>query len=404
MDHLPTSPLAPTPLPQAIPVRGVQFFTSNTGLKYRGRDDLFLALLAEGTVGAGSFTQNQVTGAPVDWTRAALGNGTGPRALIVNAGNANVANGAAGAACCTEVAQGLASTLCLEAGQIWQASTGVIGEALAATPLIEAAQQALTAGEAAPTAAAAACLTTDTFVKMARRPCEIDGQSVTLSGFAKGSGMIQPNMATLLAFAFTDVQIEAEVLQPLHQRAVEATLNAITVDSDSSTSDMALTFATGQGAKISDFKAFEAELTALYQDLAKLVIRDGEGASKFIEITVHGAASRGEAKVLAFAVANSPLVKTTISGGDANWGRILMALGKAGVAFDPQAVTVALGGLPVVAGGARVDPYEESPVTAHLRGQEISLEIEVGTGPGTFRVWTCDLTQGYISINADYRS
>ena len=400
---LPISPLAPQDLVAPASVSGVHFFTGNTGLKYAGRDDLFLAEFAPGTVGVGSFTQNQFVGAPVTWTRAAS---AAPRALVVNAGNANVANGAAGEACTAEIAAALAADLGCEPAQIWQSSTGVIGELLEPKPLIHAAREARRGSEADVLAAAKACLTTDTFPKTASRTFAVGDQTCTLSGFAKGSGMVQPNMATMLAFAFTDAKIEVGRLKALHQQAVEASLNAITVDSDTSTSDMALTFATGQGAEIgaAEEGAFLSALTALYQDLARLVVRDGEGASKFIEIEVSGAASAAEAKTLAFSVANSPLFKTAIAGEDANWGRILMALGKTDVPFDPAQVRVAMGGIPIVADGARVADYDEAPVAAHLKGQDIQVSIEVGAGEGAFTVWTCDLTHGYISINADYRS
>jgi len=232
----------------------------------------------------------------------------------------------------------------------------------------------------------------------------LGGQRVQISGFAKGSGMIQPNMATLLAFVFTDAGLDAETLKAAHQRAIAASLNAITVDSDTSTSDMALTFATGQAGPVQDVTAFEAALTEVYQDLAKLVVRDGEGASKFIEIEVEGADTASDARTLAFSVANSPLVKTALAGEDANWGRLLMALGKAGVAFDPDQVSVSMGGIPIVENGTRVPDYDEAPVAAYLKRGDLRLHIQVGAGSGAFTAWTCDLTHGYISINADYRS
>lgn len=397
---LPISPLAPKAAADLAPVSGVTFFAGSTGLKYQGRDDLFVAEFAPGTCAAGSFTQNQFVGAPVTWTRGASHEA---RALIVNAGNANVANGAAGEACVASVAEALASDLGCAPNQVWQASTGVIGEALDASPLIAAAKQA---GPAQMEAAAAACLTTDTFVKTASQTIEVDGQPVLISGFAKGSGMIAPNMATMLAFVFTDAKIDQARLQALHQASVNKTLNAITVDSDASTSDMALTFATGQGAEISadEEAALAAALTQVYEDLAKLVVRDGEGASKFIEIEIEGAISDAAAKTLAFSVANSPLVKTAIAGEDANWGRLLMALGKAGVEIDPSQVSVWMGGHQIVQAGARVPAYDEAPVAQHLKGQDIHIRVSLGLGSGQFRVWTCDLTHGYISINANYRS
>ena len=389
--ELPRSPLAPDPLAPLPPVAGVAFFTGHSGTKYQGRDDVFLARFVEGTVGAGSFTRNQVVGAPVTWTRAAAA----PRALIVNAGNANVANGTQGQACVEAVAQGLAQAEGIAPKSVWQASTGVIGEPLDPQPIV---QTALAAPLSNAEAAAAACLTTDTFVKTASRT--VDG--VTIAGFAKGSGMVQPNMATMLAFVFTDAKIDTETLKSLHQQAVDRSLNAITVDSDTSTSDMALTFATGQGPAASE--GFGAALEAVYRDLAQLVVRDGEGASKFVEIEVAGAGDEAEARALALQVANSPLVKTMIAGEDANWGRLLMALGKGEVAVDPEQISVRIGGIDIARNGARIANYDEAPVAAHMKGQEISIELGVGSGAGRAKVWTCDLTHGYISINADYRS
>jgi len=402
---LPRSPLAPGEAAVLPPVAGVTVATACTGTKYVGRADLLQLTFAPGTLGAGSFTQNQVVGAPVSWTRAACeAPGAAPRALLVNAGNANVANGAAGQACVEAVAEALSQDLGCAPHQVWQASTGVIGERLDPEPLITAARRA---GASTLNAAAEACLTTDTFAKTASQIVQLSTGPCTIAGFAKGSGMVQPNMATMLAFVLTDAQVDQRALEGWHQAAVATTLNAITVDGDTSTSDMALTFATGQGPRLegpADEAAFAAGLRHVYEALAKLVVRDGEGASKFIQIQVWGAASVGGARQLAFAVANSPLVKTALAGEDANWGRILMALGKAGVAFDPLAIALSMGSVPIVRDGARVPGYDEAPVAAHLKGQEIEMEISVGDGPGAFCVWTCDLTHGYIAINADYRS
>ena len=399
----PRSPLAPDPLPQALDVPGVQVFVGQSGLKYAGRDDLFLATFPPSATAAASFTTNQVVGAPVKWTRDRA-TPDRPRALIVNAGNANVAVGAQGRATVEQVATALAQTLQIDPAEVWQASTGVIGEPLDPEPLIATARAAYARAPVPLAHAAAACLTTDTFAKMAAREVMLDGRPVTVSGFAKGSGMIEPRMATLLAFVFTDAKIAPADLRGAHRRAVAASLNAITVDGDTSTSDMALTFATGAGPHIHDLAGFEAALGQVYAELAQLVVRDGEGASKFIEIRLTGANSTAEAKQLAFAVANSPLVKTAVAGEDANWGRVLMALGKAGVPFDPACVSVAIGRTPIVEGGARVSNYDEAPVAAHLKGRDIDIAIHMGAGTGDFTVWTCDLTHGYIAINADYRS
>ncbi len=399
----PFSPLAPNPLPQALDVQGVQVFVGQSGLKYEGRDDLFLATFPSSTAAAASFTTNHVVGAPVAWTRDRA-TPDRPRALIVNAGNANVATGAQGRATVEQVATALARTLQIDPTEMWQASTGVIGEPLDPDPLIAAAQAAYARPPTTLARAAAACLTTDTFAKMAAREVVLDGRTLTVSGFAKGSGMIEPRMATLLAFVFTDAALAPADLHAAHQRAVAASLNAITVDGDTSTSDMALTFATGTGPRVQDVAGFEAALGQVYSELAQLVVRDGEGASKFIEIRLTGANSPAEAKQLAFAVANSPLVKTALAGEDANWGRVLMALGKAGVPFDPACVQLAIGHILVVEHGARVSNYDETPVAAHLKGRDIDIAIHMGAGTGAFTVWTCDLTHGYISINADYRS
>lgn len=394
------SPLAPKTLPRAKPVAGIQFYTGSSGTKYKGRDDVFLATFPSGTTAAASFTQNQVVGAPVTWTRN-LAHKAAPRALIVNAGNANVAVGSAGQATVEEIGLGIASLIGVEPSDVWQASTGVIGEPLDPDPIIGSISQL---PESDIEAAAAACLTTDTFPKMAAREFQIDGETVSISGFAKGSGMIHPNMATMLAFVFTDAKINAVELQEMHQRAVAETFNAITVDGDTSTSDMALTFASGRGAKLHNNSVFFSELREVYRDLAQLIVRDGEGATKFITIDVAGASSIEAAKTLAFSVANSPLVKTAIAGEDANWGRVMMALGRSGIEFDDTTVSVSIGGLPIVEAGARIVDYNEEPIAEHLRGQDIELSIKMGAGDGKFTVWTCDLTHGYISINADYRS
>ena len=390
-EDLPRSPLAPTEPQPLPPIAGVRFFTGHSGTKYGGRDDVFLARFDQGTLGASSFTKNHVVGAPVTWTKAA----GPPRALIVNAGNANVANGAEGQACVETIAAQIADADRVSSSSVWQASTGVIGEPLDPAPLLKAVLNAL---ETDAMAAAAACLTTDTFIKTAYRTTG----GVTIAGFAKGSGMVQPNMATLLAFVFTDAKIDQATLQATHQHAIDRTLNAITVDSDTSTSDMALTFATGQGPAAS--LEFPAALEAVYRDLAHLVVRDGEGASKFVEIEVSGASDESTARALALQVANSPLVKTMIAGEDANWGRLLMALGKGSILVKAEQIGISIGGVAIAQNGACLAVYDETPVAAHMRGQEISLRLSVGIGPGCAKVWTCDLTHGYISINADYRS
>lgn len=405
---LPVSPLA-RQMPVLPPIAGVKLATAAAGIRYQGRTDMLMAAFAEGTQIAGVFTRNLCPGAPVSWCREILPSGMA-RGLVVNAGNANVFTGAAGARAAALTAQEAAKVLGVEPTQIFLASTGVIGEQLPAEKLV-AAMPALQAALQADAFAfaAQAIMTTDTFPKAATRTAMVGGQEVRLNGIAKGSGMIAPDMATMLSFLFTDAAIPAPLLQTLLAAEVETSFNCVTIDSDTSTSDMVLLFATGQAshAPVTDIVAladFKRALRELVQELAELVARDGEGAQKLITIRVQGAVSDASAKRIGMAIANSPLVKTAIAGEDANWGRIVMAVGKAGEPANRDTLSVAIGGVWMARAGSVVAGYDEAPVVAHMRGQEIDIMVDIGLGAGQARILTCDLTHGYIDINGAYRS
>ncbi|HVO17128.1 MAG TPA: bifunctional glutamate N-acetyltransferase/amino-acid acetyltransferase ArgJ [Alphaproteobacteria bacterium] len=405
------SPLAPAHIPAPGPLAGVRLAATASGIRYSGRTDLCLIELAPGTTVAGVLTRSLTASAPVDWCRASLKRGRA-RAIVVNSGNSNAFTGKLGREAVKKTVDAACHALGAQRHEVYVASTGVIGEPLPAEK-IAAALPALRGRLSADgwSDAARAIMTTDTFPKLATRPVEIDGVPVTLTGMAKGSGMIAPDMATMLAFAFTDAAIPAPVLRQLLTRANDRSFNAITVDGDTSTSDTLLLCATGRAkhkkvraANDAHLRAFRKALDELLIDLAHQVVRDGEGASKFVSITVTGAASAGAARRIGLAVANSPLVKTAIAGEDANWGRIVMAVGKAGEKADRDKLAIRIGGVHVAEGGLRVPDYDEAPVAAHMKGQEIAIEVDVGVGRGRATVWTCDLTHGYIEINADYRS
>jgi glutamate N-acetyltransferase/amino-acid N-acetyltransferase len=404
------SPLA-VPLPELPPVAGVRLGAAAAGIRYRDRTDVVLIELAAGTTVAGVFTRNLCPGAPVDWCRAALSSGRA-RALVVNAGNANVFTGRAGAEATKATAIAASKLVGCPPKQVFIASTGVIGELLphekltAALPALHEALQ-----EGAWEAAARGIMTTDTFPKAAARRAQIGDSFVRVTGIAKGSGMIAPDMATLLCFVFTDAKIPARVLQRLLRRGVEGSFNCTTVDSDTSTSDTVLLFATGQakhmrvpaeGGRI--LNDFAAKLNELLLDLALQVVRDGEGAQKLVRIEVTGAMTARSAKKVAMAIANSPLVKTAIAGQDANWGRIVMAVGKAGEPADRDRLSVGVGGVWVARDGSVVPGYDEAPVAAHMNGREVEVAVDLGLGKGRATAWTCDLTHGYIDINGSYRS
>lgn len=407
----PVSPLAPTTYPALPAIAGFRVATGRTGLRYRDREDLLLVEMAPETRAAGVFTRSMTAAAPVHWCRQALESGAA-RGLVVNAGNANAFTGAAGDALITATTKAAAEQIGCQPEQIFVASTGVIGEAL--PPQALAGHLPALGQHLSPLGwdrAAEAIRTTDTFPKLSTRSTEIGGVPVTLNAIAKGSGMIAPDMATMLAFVFTDAALPAPVLQTLLSDANEQSFNRITVDSDTSTSDMLLLFASGQashpavGSALDPaVRAFRAALTLVLLDLAHQVVRDGEGANKFIAITVKGAETDLAAKTIAFTVANSPLVKTAIAGCDANWGRIVMAVGKSRERVDPRRLAIAIGGVQVARAGCAVPDYDESPVAVHLKGRDISIEIDLGLGSGRATVWTCDLTHRYIDINASYRS
>jgi len=408
------SPLAPVGFPEMGAVGGVSLATAATGMKYPGRDDVLLVDLLEGTTVAGTLTRSKTRSAPVDWCRKHLSVGDA-RGLIVNAGNANAFTGAVGDEAVEKCVAAVADQLSCRPSRVFAASTGVIGQPLPYQMIVDAlpmtAARLTPSGAASWRAAAAAIMTTDTFAKGATATATIGDTVVTISGIAKGSGMIAPDMATMLSFIFTDARIAASDLDAIVRAGVDKSFNAITVDSDTSTSDTVLVFATGvAGNAINDSGAaasladFTAKLHAVMQDLAHQVVRDGEGASKFISVAVTGAEDDRAAAVIARAIANSPLVKTAIAGEDANWGRIVMAVGKSGEAADRDRLAIRIGGIEVARNGLVVPGYDETPVAAHVRGQNVDLAVDIGIGSGAATVWTCDLTHGYISINADYRS
>jgi glutamate N-acetyltransferase/amino-acid N-acetyltransferase len=405
------SPLAPDRFPDMPEVGGVRFATAACGLRYKGRTDLLVAELAPGSAVAGVFTRSLASSAPVDWCRKALRGGRA-RAVVVNSGNANAFTGKAGVAAVAATVAGAARLFGCRPTEVFVASTGVIGEKLAADKIVAALpalRDRLSASAWAE--AAAAIMTTDTFPKGAARRARIGETEVAIAGFAKGSGMIAPDMATMLAFVFTDAKIPAKALQALLERGNARSFNAITVDGDTSTSDTLLLCATGAakhrriaGAGDPALGPFRRALDEVLRDLAHQVVKDGEGAEKFVEIAVTGAASPRAARRIGFAIANSPLVKTAIAGADANWGRIVMAVGKAGEKADRDRLRIAIGGVAVAAKGGAVEGYDETPVVAHMKGRDIRIAVDVGVGKGAATVWTCDFTHGYIDINGSYRS
>ena len=405
------SPLAPAAFPEMPALAGVRQAAVACGIRTKDRPDACLIELAEGTAVSGVFTRSKTASAPVEWCREALAGGSA-RALLVNSGNANAFTGAAGVAAVERTVAAVAEILGCKRQEVFVASTGVIGEPLPDGRLVGALPSL--GSRLSPAAwhdAAGAIMTTDTFPKGATRHAEIGDELVTLNGIAKGSGMIAPDMATMLAFVFTDARIPAPVLQKLLVPAVEDSFNAITVDGDTSTSDTLLLCATGQvdnpkvtGPGDPKLKDFRDALDSLMRDLAQQVVRDGEGAQKFVTIEVSGAASKTAARRIGLAIGNSPLVKTAIAGEDPNWGRIVMAVGKAGEKADRDRLSIRIGGLLVARHGAVVADYDEAPVARHMKRQDIEIAVDVGVGRGKATVWTCDLTHGYIDINADYRS
>ena len=385
------------------PVAGVALATAAAGIKYRDRTDLMVMAFDRPVAAAGVFTRSACASAPVEWCRAHLG--TDIRAVVVNSGNANAFTGAKGSEACRITAEAAADALGCEPAQIALASTGVIGEPMDASRFSE--RLAALCDEVEPDRwwdGAAAIMTTDTYAKAATRTFATGGQTYTINGIAKGSGMIAPDMATMLAFVVTDAPIAREDLEKALARATDATFNAVTVDSDTSTSDTLMLFATGDGDQLADLTGFEAALFDLCHELAIHLVRDGEGATKQVEIAVEGATSDASAKRVAFAIANSPLVKTAIAGGDANWGRVVMAVGKAGEPADRDRLSIHFGDVRVAVNGERDPHYDEEAASAVMREDEIEIAVDLGMGDGHATVWTCDLTHGYITINGDYRS
>jgi glutamate N-acetyltransferase/amino-acid N-acetyltransferase len=408
------SPFAPTQPPHLPAIEGVRLATASAGIRYPGRTDLLLALFDPGTSVAGVLTKSKTASAPVDWCRAHLAHGMA-RALVANSGNANAFTGKRGRAAVARTAQAAAEAAdCLEA-DVYVASTGVIGEPLDARKIAARLEQL--AREARPDAyeeAARAIMTTDTYPKLATRMAEIDGVTVSINGIAKGAGMIAPDMATMLAFLFTDAAMEPDVLRASLDPAVDNTFNAITIDGDASTSDTLLLFATGRSAArgapcivhADDLRlaGFRLALAEVMHDLALQIVKDGEGLTKFVAVKVTGAETTAAARVIGKSIANSPLVKTAIAGEDPNWGRIVAAVGKAGEAADRDRLAIWFGDILVAKAGEVAPGYREQDGAAYMRQAEIAITVDVGVGKEMATIWTCDLTKDYIAINADYRS
>jgi glutamate N-acetyltransferase/amino-acid N-acetyltransferase len=411
---VPVSPLAPKRQPKVPAVPGVRFATAEAGIRYKGRTDVVLLLLDEGTQAAGVFTRSKCPSAPVDWCRENLAQGSG-RAVVVNSGNANAFTGLKGRDSVKLTAEIAAKAVGCKPHEVFVASTGVIGEPLDATKFEGVLQDcARRAADGPWVDAAKAIMTTDTFPKALSRKAKIDGKEVVLAGIAKGAGMIAPDMATMLSFVFTDAAIAAPALQALLSKGVKGSFNAVTVDSDTSTSDTLMLFATGKATErgvpaiteINDARlsGFKRALNSLLLELAHLVCKDGEGARKFVEVRVAGATSARSAKRVALSIANSPLVKTAIAGEDANWGRVVMAVGKAGEPADRDRLDIGFGDIVVAKQGARAPSYDEVAVSDYMKGEHIVITADLGLGRGRSTVWTCDLTKAYVEINGDYRS
>jgi glutamate N-acetyltransferase/amino-acid N-acetyltransferase len=414
------SPNAPTHVPDMPAIAGVRLATAAAGIRYKDRTDVLLVVMDKGTSVAGVFTKSKCPSAPVEWCRAKLPRGKSSkgglaRALVVNSGNANAFTGKTGRQATALTAAIAAKALGCQAHEVYLASTGVIGEPLDATKfdgvLGGLAAQAEPSGWIG---AARAIMTTDTFPKVATATVRLGKAKVTINGMAKGAGMIAPDMATMLAFVFTDAPIAAGALQSLLKAGVEDTFNAVTIDGDTSTSDTLLAFATGTAAaggapkisRASDprLNAFTRAFRAVLADLAEQVARDGEGARKLVEIIVDGAVSKASARRIAMSVANSPLVKTAIAGEDANWGRVVMAVGKAGEPANRDKLSISFNGIRVAKSGARDPSYDEAEVSNAMKAPKIQIKVTLGLGKGRDRVLTCDLTKEYVAINGDYRS
>ncbi|MDI6025739.1 bifunctional glutamate N-acetyltransferase/amino-acid acetyltransferase ArgJ [Corticibacterium sp. UT-5YL-CI-8] len=406
------SPLAPKKYPKMPAIEGVRIATAEAGIKYKNRTDLLVMVFDEGTEVAGVFTRSKCPSAPVDFCRQNLSGGKA-RVLVVNSGNANAFTGKKGRETTAMTGKAAAEAAGARDSEVFLASTGVIGEPLDAGRFSHLLKDMVEQAEPASwTDAAKAIMTTDTFPKIATQTVKLGDADVTINGIAKGAGMIAPDMATMLSFVATDAPIAAPVLQDMLSRGTAKTFNAVTVDSDTSTSDTLLLFATGKAGgapKITDpgdprLAQFRRALNKILKVLALQVVRDGEGARKQIEITVTGAKSARSAKRVALSIANSPLVKTAVAGEDANWGRVVMAVGKAGEPADRDLLSIWFGDNRLAYNGERDPGYSEEKTSAYMRQDEISIRADLGIGRGKATVWTCDLTKEYVAINGDYRS
>ena len=408
------SPLAPSNFPDMPEIAGARIATGAAGIRYKGRTDVFLALLDKGTTVAGVFTKSKCPSAPVDWCRDKIKAGKA-RVLVVNSGNANAFTGRTGRDATRYTAASASKAATCKPGEVFLASTGVIGEPLDARAFDRVMGDLVAAAKPGNfEAAARAIMTTDTFPKGATATAKLGAATVTICGIAKGAGMIAPDMATMLSFVFTDAPIAAPVLQTLLAKGVVDSFNAVTIDGDTSTSDTLLAFATGAAAtrgapvisRAADprLKGFAEALDTVLKSLAELVARDGEGARKLVEVIVEGAVSPRSARRIAMSIANSPLVKTAIAGEDANWGRVVMAVGKAGEPADRDRLSIWFNGIRVAHRGMRDPNYDEAEVSAEMKKHVIELKVGLGIGRGRDRVLTCDLTKEYVAINGDYRS
>jgi glutamate N-acetyltransferase / amino-acid N-acetyltransferase len=408
----PLSPLAPKTYPALPPIAGVRFATIAAGVRYSGRTDVMVALFDRPAAVAGVFTRSKCPSAPVDWCRAHLEGGKA-RALIVNSGNANAFTGGVGAAAVAQVAEAAAKAVGATPNEVFMASTGVIGEPLDASRITRVIDALIAdASEDGLLAAAKAIMTTDTYPKIATARVKLGNSEVVINGIAKGAGMIAPDMATMLAYVFTDANVAPGALQAMLSKSVERSFNAITVDSDTSTSDTLMLFATGAAKNATPIEdaadpraaEFRRALDKLLRNLAHQVVRDGEGARKFITVKVEGAATRKAAKRIALSIANSPLVKTACGGEDANWGRVVMAVGKAGEKAERDKLDIYFGKTRVAHQGLRDPAYDEATTSAYMKRDSIEITADLGIGRGSATVWTCDLTKEYVAINGDYRS
>jgi glutamate N-acetyltransferase/amino-acid N-acetyltransferase len=412
--ELKISPLAPKSYPKLPPIKGVAMATMAAGIKYQGREDLLLMVFPQNTVVAGTFTQSRCASAPVEWCKNILNASHDKTALglVVNSGNANAFTGKTGHEATHLTAKAAAQTLNCKNEDIYLASTGVIGEPMDASDFdTHLKKLADNLNEDNWAKAADAIMTTDTYPKLATETVELDGASITINGIAKGSGMIAPDMATMLSFIVSDVAIDQSLLHSMFKKHVSKSFNSISVDSDTSTSDTALCFATGSSGitPIKDkadprYNVFKVALKKLLKNLALQIVKDGEGARKLIKITVSGAENNAAAKRIAKNIANSPLVKTAVAGEDANWGRVVMAVGKSGEKVDRDQLSIWFNGIRVAYQGMRDPDYNEEEITKGMKKSKIIIKVELGIGNGKAKFWTCDLTETYIAINADYRS